>query len=248
MKDLEDTYGTEFRFQNPESAEMQGLVERLHKTISYSMLALKQANLQLSQIATIVKGLQCMLNKRPLGDMTKENTDEIEFVTPNMLLTGFDINVCPSYSVPKVTKNFVQSREDIIRYSRHMKAIHTRAWGKFILTYVENLNVFKKKFKKQRKVQIGDYVLYSGLNKEMCPVNTYQVCKIKEIISGRHKEDNEPRSLKVELIKGGKSKIFTRSIRRFALLELDDLKTPDNETPGETITRLNKPINHKQNT
>ena len=64
--DLEQEYGTEFRFQNPESAELMGLVERLHKTITHSMLSLKQANLRLSQITTIVKGLQCMLNKRPL--------------------------------------------------------------------------------------------------------------------------------------------------------------------------------------
>ena len=55
--DLENTYGTKFLFQNPESSEMMGLVERMHRTINHSMLSLKQANLRLSQITTLVKGL-----------------------------------------------------------------------------------------------------------------------------------------------------------------------------------------------
>ena len=44
-KDLEQSYGTQFRFQHPESPENMGLVERLHKTITSSMLSLKQPNL-----------------------------------------------------------------------------------------------------------------------------------------------------------------------------------------------------------
>ena len=118
-----------------------------------------------------------------------------------------------------------------------MKAIHTRAWGKFILSYVENLNVFKKRYQKSILITKGDFVLYSGMNREMCPVNTYIICKVKEVIQGRD-GDNEPRSLKVELIKGGKSKIFTRSIRRFSLLELDDLKTNVKGTPGDTSNQV----------
>ena len=76
-------------------------------TISQSMLTLKQANLRLSQFTTIVKGLQAMLNKRPLGGMNNESTDEIEFVTPSMLLTRYDINVCPKYSLTKVKKRII---------------------------------------------------------------------------------------------------------------------------------------------
>ena len=69
----------------------------------------------------------------------------------------------------------------------------------------------------------GDYVLYSGVNKEMSPINSYNICKVLEVIKGRN-GDNEARSLKVKLIKGGKEKIFTRNIRRFALLELEGMK------------------------
>ena len=137
----------------------------------------------------------------------------------------------------------MQSKADIIRYSKHMKAIHARAWGKFILNYVENLNLYKTKGPKAKEISLEDHVLYSGLNKEMAPVNTYQVCKVKEIIHGRD-ADNQPRSLKVELLKGGKPKIFTRNLRRFALLEVDDLKTDEN-TESDAVE---EPINHKQDT
>ena len=70
---------------------MMGLIERMHRIISHSMLSLKQADLRVSQVTTLIKGMQCMLNKRPLCGMTKENTEEVEFVTPNMLLTGYDL-------------------------------------------------------------------------------------------------------------------------------------------------------------
>ena len=187
------------------------------------MLSLKQANLRLSQITTIVKGLQCMLNKRPLCNMDKDQVDEIEFVTPNMLLTGYDLNVCPNFTVPKVAPRFVQSRKDIIRYSKHMNAVYSRTWGKFILNYVENLNIYKTKYFTNRKIKEGDYVLYSGLNKEMSPINKFQICRVKQVILGRD-GDNEARSLKVQMVKGGKIKEFTRNVRRFSLLELEDLK------------------------
>ena len=143
--DLEKTFGTQFRFQNPESSELNGLIERMHKTITHSMLSLKQADLKLSQITTLVKGLQCMVNKRPLCGMNQESTDEVDFATPNMLLTGYDLNTCPSFTLPKGKANVIQSKEDVIKYSRHMKTLYSRVWGKFILSYVEDLNIYKKK-------------------------------------------------------------------------------------------------------
>ena len=203
MKDLEQSYGCKFRFQNPESAEMNGLVERLHRTITHSMLSLKQANLRLSQITTLVKGLQCMLNKRPLAGVQKEGLEEIEFMTPNMLLTPYDLNVSPSFSLPKVPHRLIQSRADIVKYSKHMKSLYSRIWGKFILTYVEDLNLYKKKNQSSRQIVVGDYVIYSGLNKELSPINVYQIGKVVKVIKGRD-GDNEIRSLQVNIIKGGK--------------------------------------------
>ena len=146
------------------------------------MLSLKQANLRLSQITTIIKGLQCMLNKRPLCNMATVDVEEGEFVTPNMLLTGYDLSVCTTYSVPRVGPRYVQSRADIIRYSKHMKAVYSQTWGKFILTYIENMNIYKRKYCSKKKIEVGDYVLYSGLNKEMAPVNVYQICKVKQVV------------------------------------------------------------------
>ena len=233
--DLETSYGTQFIFQQPETPQYNGLVERMHRTISQSMLTLKQANLRLSQFTTIVKGLQAMLNKRPLGGMNNEVTDEIEFVTPSMLLTGYDINVCPNYTLPKVEKRMIQSRSDIIAYSKHMKALYSRIWGKFILSYVENLNNYKRKNQTTPKIKIGDYVIYSGLNKEMSPINRFQICKVLKVLKGRNGDD-EIRSLKVQMIKGGSIKEFTRNIRRFCLLELDVVRDNENDSPPTKIT------------
>ena len=122
IEDLELTYETEFRFQNPESSEMMGLIERMNRIISHSMLSLKQETLRITQVTTLVKGMQFMLNKRPLCGMNKENTEEVEFVTPNMLLTGDDLSTCPNYDLPKCNPRLIQRRSDIINYSNHMKA------------------------------------------------------------------------------------------------------------------------------
>ena len=112
-----------------------------------------------------------------------------------------------------------------------MKALYSRIWGKFILTYVENLNVYKKKNQSAPNIKIGDYVIYSGLNKEMSPINQYQICQVLNVIKGRN-GDEDVRSLKVKMIKGGTFKEFTRNIIRFSFLELDLVK--DNENNSST--------------
>ena len=113
------------------------------------MLSLRQANLSLSHVTTIVKGLQCVLNKRPLY------YSETDVVTPNSLLTGYDINILPSFTQPKVNPRLIQSREDIVRRTKHMKTILARCWSKFLLSYVEGLNVYKKKIRRQEQLKRG---------------------------------------------------------------------------------------------
>ena len=215
--DLEQSYGVNFRFQNPESPELMGLAERLNRTITHSMLSLRQLDLKLSMVETVIKGLQCTLNKRALCII------DDEIITPNSLLTGHDINITPTYQLSKEHARLINSREDVVQHSKHMKQIQARIWSKFILSYVENLNLYKKKHAKSRQIVAGDYVLYSGINKKMSPINTYNICQVLDIIHGRN-GDKEIRSLKVKLIHGGKEKIFTRNVRRFSLLELDGIK------------------------
>ena len=106
---------------------------------------------------------------------------------------------------------------DIVAYSRHMKALYSRIWGKFILSYVENLNNYKRKNQSAPNIKVGDYVIYSGLNKEMSPINKFQICKVLDVLKGRNGDD-VIRSLKVQMVKGGSIKEFTRNIRRFSLL------------------------------
>ena len=82
-----------------------------------------------------------------------------------------------------------------------MKSILTRCRSKFILSYIEGFNVYKKKYQKTRIIEAGDYVLYSSVNKEsMTPINSYIVFKSKETLLGR---DGTIRSLKLNIAFGG---------------------------------------------
>ena len=210
---------------------IQGLI-KMHMTISSLVLTWKQANLRLSQKTTLVKGMQCMLKKSLLCGMNKENAEEIKFVTPNRLLNGYDSKTCPNYALPVRKQTQIQSRIDIVRYSKHMKSVYSRIWAKFIMTNAENLNIYKKCNQKASTIKIGDHAIYSEKNQEMSLLNVYQICKVEEVILGRNR-DGQIRSLKVRMMKGGKIKTFTRDIRRFCLLELDNAESVPKSGTGE---------------
>ena len=67
-----------------------------------------------------------------------------------------------------------------------MKSVYSRIWGRFILIYVEDLNLYKKKNQHEANIKLGYFVLHSGLNKEMNAINVYQICKVIEVIHGRN--------------------------------------------------------------
>ena len=103
-----------------------------------------------------------------------------------------------------------------------MKSILARLWSKFILSYVEGLNFYKKKYQKTRGIKVGEYLLYSSINKESkTPINSYIVCKVRETLLGR---DGAVRSLEVDVVFGWQPKELTSDIKRFSLLEIDYLK------------------------
>ena len=73
----------------------------------------------------------------------------------------------------------------------------------------------------------------------MTHINSYIICQVKETLCSR---DGTVRSLKVNIVFGGKQKEFTRDIRRFSLLEIDDLKivsVKNSSTCGHKNVHLN---------
>ena len=56
-----------------------------------------------------------------------KNTDENDFATLQALLTGHDLNICPSYTLPKGRTNLIKSQDDVIKYS--MEKIHPKLRG-----------------------------------------------------------------------------------------------------------------------
>ena len=106
-----------------------------------------------------------------------------------------------------------------------MKSVYSRVWGKFILSYVEDLNLYKKKNQHEANIKVGYFVIYSGLNKEMSPIKVYQIGKVTEVIKGRNGYQRT-RSIKVQMVKGGKIRKFRRNVRRFCRLELETTKPP----------------------
>ena len=68
--------------------------------------------------------------------------------------------------------------------------MYSRILVKLILTYIENLNIYKKRNQSGANIKVGDFVIYSGLNKEMSQVITYKICRVVEVIRGRNGDED----------------------------------------------------------
>ena len=97
--------------------------------------------------------------------------------------------------------------------------------GKVHLKLRGGSKLIQEKDQHEANIKVGDFVICSDLNKEMSPINVYQICKVTEVIKGRN-GDQQTRSLKVQMVKGGKIKEFTRNVRRFCRLEQETTKPP----------------------
>ena len=77
LKFLEGAYGIHFKFNTPNSSELQGLVERMNKIIIHSMLKLTQSDLRVSQFRTLLSANEAMHNKRTLGILNQTNPEKL---------------------------------------------------------------------------------------------------------------------------------------------------------------------------
>ena len=219
FRSLELNYNIEFRFNTPNSPQLQSLVERINKIIIHSLLKLTQSNIKMSQLRTLLSTNEAMLNKRTLGTLNEDNPDEMRVVSPHQLITGYELRVSPKFVGEKgtVVPKGIQTKEEVIRHSRHLQSLIQRSWTMFLTEYVNGLNAYKKKENKHRPLVIGDIVLYSGRG-ERLPVNEYILCRVQEIMGRK----GEQRSINVKTVKGGASKSFTRPLDHFCLLEISD--------------------------
>ena len=200
FKELRNEFNIEFKFNTPNSPELQSLVERLNKVIVHSLLKLSESSLKLSQFRTLLSTNQAMLNKRSLGVLHENNPERWRIVTPHHLLTGYELEVSPNFLDNKIkAPNTIQTKEEIRRHSKHLQALMSRSWNIFLKEYVSKLNTYKKQVDPHRRLKIGDIVLYSGRG-ERIPIIQYVVCMITQIFGNQ-------RSLKVETIQDNKKKI-----------------------------------------
>ena len=68
--------------------------------------------------------------------------------------------------------------------------------GKIYTQLRRRLKRVQKKNQPDTNIKVGNFIKYSGLNKEMSPINIYQMCNVIEVIKRRN-GDHQTRSLKV---------------------------------------------------
>ena len=97
------------------------------------MLKLTQSNLRVSQFRTLLSANEAMLNKRALGVLNETNPEKVREITPQHLVTGYGLNVSPKFfEKSTVVPRSVQSKEDVIRHSRHLQYLISRSWVVFL--------------------------------------------------------------------------------------------------------------------
>ena len=148
--------GVEFRF-NPLASHQGGIYEAMIRLIRKTMTALmddrKLRTLSDEGLATLLREVQMILNRRPL---TKASTDpdDSRALCPQDILTGAADDAFP----PDI---FVSS--DGLRASYRLSQLYAEEfWRRFVIDYVPTLNKRQKWLAPQRNLGIGDLVLLHG--------------------------------------------------------------------------------------
>ena len=210
--------GVEFRFNPPLASHQGGIYEAMIRLIRKTMTALmddrKLRTLSDEGLATLLREIQMILNRRPL---TKASTDpdDSRALCPQDILTGAADDAFP----PDI---FVSS--DGLRASYRLSQLYAEEfWRRFVIDYVPTLNKRQKWLAPQRNLGIGDLVLLHGE-----PGVRYKFAKA--VVTEVHPDKfGQVRRVTVRDSDGN---FYNREVAKICLLEADT-----NENIGDKIDR-----------
>ena len=193
--------GIDWHFSPPKTPHFGGVWERIFRSVKSSFrFMIGDTILNDEDLATVVAEVCQILNNRPLVPLTA-NSDDVAFLTPNMLLGGhIDAALPPGQFIgcKGYTKSYrlVQSLADIF-------------WSKWLKYYLPLLAERQRWQKPTRNLVVGDTVLVADDNLKR---NQWFTGRVFKILSDR---DGVVRQCWIHTAKGD----YRRNITKLVLLE-----------------------------
>ncbi|XP_070068138.1 uncharacterized protein [Drosophila takahashii] len=135
IREFASRSGCEFAFTPPRAPHMGGLWEAGVKTAKNLLLrAVGSALLSAEELATVLVGIEAVMNSRPLGAISQDPSDG-EALTPGHLLTGGPLLATPALRTPD------QEGLSCLRRWRLVSSVRQMFWRRWSREYVLGLQI-----------------------------------------------------------------------------------------------------------
>ncbi|XP_033247831.1 uncharacterized protein LOC117188305 [Drosophila miranda] len=184
---------------------MGGLWEAGVKTAKSLLLrAVGSAPLTAEELATVLVGIEAIMNSRPLGAISQDPSDG-EALTPGHLLTGGSLIAPPS------TADSGPGESQCLRRWRLVSSVRQAFWQRWSREYVLGLQIRGKWHQQQPNLEEGDLVIVAEDN---LPPQEWLVGRVIATHAG---EDGMVRVVEIRTSTGA---VFRRPIHKLAPLPM----------------------------
>ena len=237
----------EWRFILELSPWWGGFYERLVKIVKSTLQKmLRNAKLSYEELVTVLTGVECMINSRPLTYLSDEN---VEAITPFHLLHGRNIAVRGDRIIHRYENHLGKNNENRIKSFQSLLAQY---WNRFYHEYVYALRermLYDKEKRAVANVIVGDVVMIIEENVKSIH---WKKGRIIEVISGR---DAMIRGVKLQSTSpAGKMVKISRPLQRIIPLEIaladdkydsENINMSNDDSNDFSIPKVDKIINNE---
>ena len=164
----------DFKMNVPQASHMGGVWERQIRTVRNIMTSLLYQHgnqLDDESLSTFMTEAEAIINSRPLTVNDQNNSECLEPLTPNHLLTMKTKVVLPPPGIFQKVDMYCRKRWRRVQY------LANEFWNRWKREYVQSLQVRSKWVNPKRSFQIDDVVLVKDEN---APRNIWKVAKVVE--------------------------------------------------------------------
>ena len=206
--------GLEWKFGPANSPWTQGAVESMVKNIKKAIkVCMTNQRLTYSEFVTVCKRAANLVNERPLGTLSSDDS-EVSILTPNSLLLGRAFSMNPGYSVE--ASSFSDQRHVIAEVTRDF-------WKRWCQFYAPTLFSNRCKEKNSPNLKVGDVVVVMDSSPWK---QGYYIAVVKQVYPSK---DGIVRRVslgyknfrvgeKVHEYRGSPEVVITRGVKNLALL------------------------------
>lgn len=197
--------GIEIKFIPPRAPHFGGIWEAAVKSAKSLLLKTTgSANLSFEALGTILAEIECILNSRPLTQMSEDPAD-LEALTPGHLIIGSSMKALPSADTLPASYSF-------LKQYRIITALKERFWRVWSTEYIQTLQLKVKWTKPERNMLPGDLVI---IHEDNVPPQRWALGRVVNTIAGT---DGKVRVAEVRTADG----ILKRPVVKLAALPLPE--------------------------